>query len=92
MEFGLKLSPECGSPIENETAFRQLVGRLIYLSATRPDLIFSVSYKSRFMTTPTSNHWAAAKGILCYVKGTLDFGILYGQTKDACLINYTNSD
>lgn len=79
MEKGLKLSTKSSSPIENESEFRQLVGNLIYLTATRPDLSFAVSYISRFMTAPTSYHWATAKRILRYVKGTSNFDIKAGQ-------------
>lgn len=50
------ISAKSSSPIENESAFRQLVGSLIYLTATRPTLSFSVSYISHFMTAPTSDH------------------------------------
>lgn len=51
-----------------------------------------MSYKSCLMTTPSLDHWIAKKCILHYVKRTPKFSILYGQTKDPWLINYTNSD
>eukprot|EP00253_Pinus_taeda_P026180 PITA_26180 len=61
MEPGLKLSAQSSSPPMDETLFRQLVGSLIYLTATRPDISFSVSYISRFMSAPKADHWIAAK-------------------------------
>eukprot|EP00253_Pinus_taeda_P013731 PITA_13731 len=50
MEPGLKLSTQSSSPLVDETLFRQLVGSLIYLTATRPDISFAVSYISRFIS------------------------------------------
>ncbi|XP_057854791.2 secreted RxLR effector protein 161-like [Cryptomeria japonica] len=81
-------SAKSDSPIENESTFRQLVGSLIYLTATRPDLSYVVSYISCFMTTPIAEHWIVVKRDLCYVKGTFDFDILYGRNKDLRLIDY----
>eukprot|EP00253_Pinus_taeda_P005139 PITA_05139 len=73
MERGLKLSTRSSSPLVDETLFRQLVGNLIYLTATRPDISFAVSYISRFMSAPKANHWIAAKRVLRYVSGTPDY-------------------
>eukprot|EP00253_Pinus_taeda_P013307 PITA_13307 len=66
MEPGLKLSAQSSSPLVDETLFRQLVGSLIYLTATRPDINFAVSYISRFTSTPKADHWIAAKRVLRY--------------------------
>ena len=77
MEKGLKLSAKSDSPSVDDTTYRQLVGSLIYLSATRPDISFAVSYISHFMTTPKADHWMVAKRVLRYVKGTSDYGLLY---------------
>lgn len=59
MEKGLKLSTRIDLKLINESTFRQLVGSLIYLIATRPDLSYAVSYISRFMIAPKVEHWAA---------------------------------
>eukprot|EP00253_Pinus_taeda_P002223 PITA_02223 len=71
---------------------RQLVGSLIYLTATRPDISFSVSYISRFMAAPKADHWIAAKRVLRYVRGTSDYGLLYTRSSDPILSGYTDSD
>ncbi|KAH9303948.1 hypothetical protein KI387_008352 [Taxus chinensis] len=92
MEVGLKLSAHDDSPPVDETLYRQLVGSLIYLTTTQPDLCFAVSYLSRFLSKPKLIHWGAAKRVLRYVKGTLDFGILYQRVADFTLIGYTDSD
>jgi hypothetical protein len=92
MEKGLKLSAKTDSKAVNESVYRQLVGSLIYLTTTRPDLSYVVSFISRFMTTSKVEHWTATKRVLRYVKGTLDFGILYNRSKDPRLCGYTDSD
>lgn len=62
----------------------------MYLTATRPDNAYSVSLVSRFMESPHS--WEAAKRILRYVKGTLDYGIFYQANVPINLISYSDSD
>lgn len=92
MEIRLKLSAKSDSPVVDDSSFRQLVGSLIYLTATRPDISYAVSYISRFMSAPKVEHWVAAKRVLRYVKGTPDFGILYSRSKDPRLVGFTDSD
>ncbi|KAH9314961.1 hypothetical protein KI387_023588, partial [Taxus chinensis] len=92
MEVGLKLSAHDDSPPVDEPLYRQLVGSLIYLTTTQPDLCFAVSYLTWFLYKPKLIHWGEAKRVLRYVKGTLDFGILYQRVVDFRLIGYTDSD
>lgn len=68
--LGHKLSKEGARPAVDSTTFKQLVGRLRYLTATRPDLIFSVKLVSRYMENPNEQHMLAAKKILRYVQET----------------------
>ncbi|CAM8878921.1 unnamed protein product [Rhodiola kirilowii] len=74
-----------------ETYFKQVIGSLMYLTATRPDLMYSVSLISRFMSRPTEMHMQAAKRIMRYIKGTLSYGILYRHDKSH-MVGYTDSD
>ena len=77
MECLLKLDRN-GEGLEVEsTLFRRIIGCLRYLTLTRPDLIYLVSYLSRFMSKPYSNHMTATKRILRYVKGTIEYGLIY---------------
>ena len=59
------------------TIYRQLIGSLMYLVNTRPDLCFAVNTLSQFMVEPRSVHWTAAKHILRYLAGTVDYGLDY---------------
>ncbi|KAL0298723.1 UNVERIFIED_CONTAM: Secreted RxLR effector protein [Sesamum radiatum] len=54
--------------------------------------MFATSLLSRFMQSPSQVHYAAAKRILRYLRGTKDFGIWYKSTNDAKLVGYTDSD
>lgn len=59
------------------TTSMNLIGKLIYLIQSRHDIAFLVSFMSIFMHQPTRNHYGAAKHILRYLAGTMDFGIFY---------------
>ncbi|KAJ7549261.1 hypothetical protein O6H91_07G046700 [Diphasiastrum complanatum] len=76
-EAGKKLSHIDDSAHVDATLFRQLVGSLIYLTTTRPDIYYAISLISQFMSSPTMDHWKAAKRILRYVKGTPNLGLIY---------------
>ena len=90
--IGLKLSKEDCSKRVDPTLYKSMVGSLMYLTATRPDLMHAVRLISRFMETPKDSHCQAGKRILRYVKGTKGFGILYTANNDFKLVGYTDSD
>jgi hypothetical protein len=71
--------------------YAQLVGSLLHLSGcTRPDISRAVGALSRHMAHPTAEHWAAAKDLLRYVKGTAALGITYGEKE--CAVGYGDAD
>jgi hypothetical protein len=95
MEPRLKLLKESTAPPVDATAYRSIVGGLRYLLHTRPDILFSVGYVSRFMEAPTEEHQAAVKRILRYVAGTASLGIHYkrGVRRTLPLLHgYSDSD
>ncbi|RVW59737.1 Retrovirus-related Pol polyprotein from transposon TNT 1-94 [Vitis vinifera] len=89
---GFKLTRDKEGVEVDGTLYKQMVGSLMYLTATRPDLMFSVSLISRYMEHPTESHLLAAKRILRYVKGTVEFGVFYKKGGDDKFIGYTDSD
>jgi hypothetical protein len=88
----VKLSCDDGSKEVNGTVYRQMLGSLNYLTTTRPDISYSVSVLSQFMAKPHESHWNAAKAVLRYLKGTLDYGIKYTDASDVELTGYSDSD
>lgn len=66
-----------GSELADECTCRKIVGSLLYLTATRPDLMYAASLLSGFMNQPTRKHMGVAKRVLRYVQGTLHYGIEY---------------
>ena len=65
------------------SSYQQLVGQLLYLSTTvRPDLGHAAAVLSRHMSKPSKQHWALAKGVVRYLKGTKDYGILLGDLNE----------
>lgn len=73
--LGVKLEASCSSPLVDVTLHHKLVGSLIYLTHTRPDISYDVGLVSRFMQEPHELHWKAAKRIIHYVQGTHSYGI-----------------
>jgi hypothetical protein len=92
MATGIKLSKYDEGSYVDPTLYKRLVGSLMYLTTTRPDIMFVVSLISRFMETPKSTHWQAGKRILRYVAGTTNFGIRYTSSLNFELIRYTDND
>jgi transposase InsO family protein len=89
---GFKLTKDEGGVKVDSTLYKQIVGSLMYLTATRPDLMFIVSLISRYMESPTESHLLAAKRILRYIKGTTNFGIFYKKGGNTEFFGYTDSD
>jgi hypothetical protein len=75
LELNVKLNTIDGEPLFDATLYQQLVGGLIYLTVTRPDLAYAVHLVSQFMSAPRSTHYAVVLRILKYNKGTLFHGL-----------------
>ena len=91
MAPGVHLTRE-GELFEDPKRYRRLVGKLNYLTVTRPDIAHSVSVVSQYMSSLTVDNWAAVQHILCYLKGALGRGILYcnhGHNRVEC---FTDAD
>ncbi|KAG7552293.1 Integrase catalytic core [Arabidopsis thaliana x Arabidopsis arenosa] len=79
-------------PFEDPTKYRRLVGKLIYLTITRPDICFAVNVVSQQMQAPTQHHWNMVNRILKYLKGAPGQGIWMGCNKNTEIVGYCDAD
>ena len=77
MELNLKLLSDAPSEVVDATMYRQMIGSLMYLTNTRPYICFVVNTLSQFLTDPRHVHLIAAKYILRYLKGIVEYGLKY---------------
>ena len=82
MDPNVRLQEDKGKDLEDVTMYQQLVGSLIYLILTLLDILYVVGVVSRYMSNPKKPHLDAVRRILRYVKGTINFGVLYKKTND----------
>ena len=92
MESNLKLTTDKGELLSDPSKYQRLVGKLIYLTITRPDIAFTVQLLSQFMQCPTTVHFQAAKRLLRYLVGSSSQGILLAASSAAKLTAYCDSD
>lgn len=76
----------------NPEAYRTLIGKLIYLTTTRPDISYSVQLLSQCMQAPTAVHIQCVKRVIRYLKGTSHKGILLASSSAATLTTYYDND
>ncbi|CAM9000542.1 unnamed protein product [Rhodiola kirilowii] len=79
-------------PQVDPTLYRGMIGSLLYLTASRPTILFSVCLCARFQTDPRETHMKAVKRILRYLKGTDDLCLFYPRGGDLRLVAYTDVD
>jgi len=89
METKLKLLVDTSSELIDATLYRQIIGSLMYLTNTRPDICFVVNTLSQYLVEPRSVHLVVAKHVMRYRKCTLDFGLCYTEDYEFILIGYT---
>ncbi|GJS13699.1 putative ribonuclease H-like domain-containing protein [Tanacetum coccineum] len=76
----------------DEHLYRSMIGSLMYLTASRPDIMFAVCACARFQVSPKSSHLLAVKRIFRYLKGKPSLGLWYSKDSPLELVAYTDSD
>lgn len=92
LDSRLKLTQNKGNPLPNPVIYQRLLGKLIYLTITRPDLAYSFQLLSQFMHSPTTVHFQISKRFLRYLVGTTHQGIVLASNSVAQLTAYCDSD
>lgn len=92
-EPGLYLQ-KCNKDIKKILPYREIIGSLLFVSRIcRPDIEFAVNYASQFLDSHDSEHFNAVKRILRYLKGTINYGIIFQSNRDEVKIQgFTDSD
>jgi hypothetical protein len=81
-----------GSDLVDPTMYRQLIGSLMYMIHTRPDICYVLIAMSQFMTKPRQRHWVETKNILRYIIGTITYGLRYTSSGGLFLHGYADVD
>jgi hypothetical protein len=71
MELNVQLRASDGDPLSDPTRYRHLVGSLVYLAVTRPDISYVIYILSQFVSAPTSVHYSHLLRVLRYLRGTI---------------------
>ncbi len=88
----LKLTKDQNGVNVDQSLYRSMIGSLLYLTASRPDITFAVGVCARYQAEPKISHLTQVKRILKYVNGTCDYGILYTHGESTTLIGYCDAD
>ncbi|KAL9299575.1 putative RNA-directed DNA polymerase [Arabidopsis thaliana] len=88
----LKMRKDDGDLIEDIEQYRRIVGKLMYLTITRPDITFAVNKLCQFSSAPRTTHLTAAYRVLQYIKGTVGQGLFYSASSDLTLKGFADSD
>ncbi|KAF7126654.1 hypothetical protein RHSIM_Rhsim11G0023400 [Rhododendron simsii] len=92
MSTTTKLARDSENTDIDQTLYRSMIGSLLYLTASRPDIAFSVGLCARYQACPKESHLSAVKRIIKYISGTLGQGIWFTRDTTANLAGYCDAD
>ncbi|XP_061351944.1 uncharacterized mitochondrial protein AtMg00810-like [Gastrolobium bilobum] len=92
MDANLKLSLHEGELLPDPTTYRRLIGQLLYLTVSRPDICFVVNHLSQFMSSPRVPHFQAAQRVLAYLKSTAGQGLFFSSASKLQIHAFCDSD
>jgi hypothetical protein len=92
METKLKLLVDTSSELIDATLYREIIGSLMCLTNTRPDICFVMNTLSQFLVETRHVHLVVTKHVMRYLKGTLDYGLSYDGDHNFTPSGYTDSD
>ena len=92
MTSSVKLSFNSADMEVDPTLYRSIIGSLLYLTTSRPNITFSVGVYAHFQAAPKEFHMMTAKRIIWYVNGTFDYRIWYSRHSNDCLAGYLDAN
>ena len=92
MEQHLRLSKDEGELIDDPLQYRRLIGKLMYLTLTRPNICYAVNRLSQFLSKPRHPHTVAALRVLQYIKGAPGQGLFFSANSDFQLKAFCDAD
>ena len=92
MSSSIKLDKDEKGKFIDSTMYRGMIGSLLYLTASRPNIMYSVCLCARFQSCPKEFHLSAIKRILRYLKETMDIGLWYPKDDNFELIGYSDAN
>ncbi|GJW97758.1 retrovirus-related pol polyprotein from transposon TNT 1-94 [Tanacetum coccineum] len=87
-----KLNEDLQGKQVDATLYRSMIGSLMYLTASGPDLNYAVCFCAQYQAKPTEKHLQAVKRIFRYLNGTINMGLWYSKDTDMSLTAYTDAD
>ena len=91
MELNVHLRATDGDPLPDPTRYRHLVGSLVYLAVTRPDISYPVHILSQFVSAPTSVHYSHLLRVLRYLRGTISHRLFFPSSSSLQLQAYSDA-
>ena len=92
MSPNVKLTVNLLGKSVDSSVYRSMIGSLLYLTSSRPDISYSVGVCARYQANPKESHMIALKRIIKYVKATADFEVWYSKDTNDVLARYSDAD
>jgi hypothetical protein len=92
MSFAASLGPDEDGELVDQREYMSMIGSLLYLTVTRPDIQFTVGLCAHFQVSPHSSHRMAVQRVFRYLKHTLEFEIWYSASSSLDLIGFSDAD
>jgi hypothetical protein len=92
MSSAASLGPDEDNEVVDQREYRSMIGSLLYLTATRPNIQFTVWLCACFQASPRSSHRMAVQRVFRYLKHTPEFGIWYSASSSLDLVDFSNAD
>jgi hypothetical protein len=92
MVTGCKLSKDDDSPDVDQSSYRSMIGNLMYITTSRPDIMHAIGMVGRYQSAPKQSHLLVVKRIFKYLKETMNYGLWYPKNQDFQLSVYLDVD